>query len=69
VKYADVTAGQLFVEAADPKHPKRVRRIIKVRTTTKYAAEVEVVAGRGTGKVLYLQLKKICDAAQWELTS
>lgn len=65
LRYIDVTAGQFFVEAFDPKRPKRIQRIVKIRATTIYSAEVEVVAGRGSGEVLYLPLKKICDPAQW----
>lgn len=66
MKYADVKAGLTFVENVDrAKHPKRVPRKLLVRTTTMYSAEVEVLAGRGTGQVLYMPLKRITDAAQW----
>lgn len=66
MKYDYVKAGMMFVEVFDPKHPKRTPRVIKVRAPTRYAAEVEVLEGRGTGKVLYIHLKKICDPTQWE---
>lgn len=70
MKYTDVKPGLIFVEVVDrTKHPKRVARLLQIRTNTIYSVEVLVVEGRGKGQVLYMPLKRITDPAQWELKS
>lgn len=65
MNYSDVKKGMTFVEATDPKRPKRTPRKIRVEAARVYSAEVLVLEGRGADNTLSLPLKRLTDPKQW----